>query len=110
MALSRSLSSGAHSRSPLAPGHDAAARTLWRAVGRDEAGYANGSVRALGSRGPQARGFEMRPGLLRTIAADRADIEAVALGKRARHARFNRRRKSGKDGQRGSNKRGNSDG
>jgi len=52
----------------------------------------------------------MRPGLLRTIVADRADIEAVGLGERTRHAGFNFRRKSGKDGESGSDKRGNSNG
>ena len=52
----------------------------------------------------------MRPGLLRTVAADRADIEAIGLGERPWHAGFDLWRKARQDGQSGSNERGNSDG
>ena len=49
----------------------------------------------------------MRPSLLRAVAAGRVDIEAVGLGKRARDAGFDLRRKARQNGQRGSEARGN---
>ncbi len=60
--------------------------------------------------GAQAGGLEIRPGLLRAVAADRADIEPVSLGKRLRHAGFDLGGKTGKNGERGGNERSNSDG
>jgi len=50
----------------------------------------------------------MRPGLLRAIAAYRADVQTVALGKGVGHAGFDLGSKSGQHGERGSDKRSNS--
>src|SRR5262249_40875813 len=65
---------------------------LRRAVRGDEAGLANDG-RAAG--GAEAGGLEIRPGLLRAVAADRAEIEAVALGERLRGRSFDGRGKAG---------------
>ena len=51
----------------------------------------------------------MRPGLLRAIAAYRADVQPVALGEGMRHAGFDLGCKSRKYGEGGSDKRRNSD-
>jgi hypothetical protein len=83
-------------------------RALWRAVGRDQAGFADG--RGLGPRDAQAGGFEMRPGLLRAIAAYRADVQPITLGEGVRHAGFDLGRKSRKYGEGGGDKRSNRDG
>ena len=80
---------------------------LRRAVGCDQARLPN---HGLGTRDVQAGSFEMRPGLLRAIAACRADVQPIALGKRLRHAGFDLWSKSGQHGQGGGDKRSNSDG
>ena len=80
---------------------------LWRAVGGDQTCLPN---RGLGTSDPQTGGFEMRPRLLRAVRADRADVEAIALGEGVRHAGLNLGSKSGKYGEGGGDKRSNSDG
>ena len=80
---------------------------LWRAIGCDQSRLPN---HGLGTRRAQAGSFEMRPGLLRAIAACRANGQPVALGKRLRHAGFDLRSKSGQHSQGGGDKRSNSDG
>src|SRR5262249_51784007 len=56
-----------------------------------------------GGGGAQAGGLEVRPGLLGAIAADRADIEPVALGQRLRDTGFNLWGKTGQNGEGSSN-------
>ncbi len=62
----------------------------------------------MSSRSPLA--IEIRPGLLRAVAAHRLDVEPVALGEGLRNAGFDLRSKTGKDGESGSDKRSHSDG
>ena len=52
----------------------------------------------LGAGGTQAGGLEIRPGLLRAVAAERTDIEPVGLRQRLRHAGLDLWGKSGKKG------------
>src|SRR5690242_18170813 len=80
---------------------------LRSAVGRNQASLAYGS---LGPGGTQAGRFEIRPGLLRAVGADRVIIEPVALGERLRSGGFDLRGKAGQNGQRGGDERGNCDG
>jgi hypothetical protein len=53
----------------------------------------------LGAGATQAGGFEIRPGLLRAVAANRVDVEPVGLGKRLRDAGFDLRGETGKNGE-----------
>jgi hypothetical protein len=76
------------------------------AVGGHEAGFPD---YRLGAGGAEAGGLEIRPGLLRAILADGADIQSVALGKGLRNAGFDLGGKAGQYGKRGSNERGSSD-
>ena len=85
---------------------EAERRGLWRAVSGYQPGFADHGLFAGNA---QAGSFEIRPCLLRAVAPDGADIKPVALGKRLRHAGFDLRGKSGKKGERGSDKRSNSD-
>ena len=62
----------------------------------------------LAAGGAEAGGFEIRPGLLRAVAADLLDVEAVALGERDGHAGFDLRSKTRKNGERGGNEGGGS--
>ena len=80
---------------------------LRRAVGGNQARFLD---RRLGACGAQAGRLEVRPGLLRAILADGADIEPVALGEGLRHAGFDLGGKSGQYGQRGGNEPSGSDG
>ena len=52
----------------------------------------------------------MRPGLLRAVTADRADVEPVALGEGVWNAGFDFGSESGKNGEGGCDKRSNSEG
>jgi hypothetical protein len=70
------------------------------AVGGHQAGFLHQRLRANGT---EAGSLKVRPGLLRAILADGADIEAVTLGKRLRHAGFDLGGKAGQYGQRGGN-------
>lgn len=74
-------------------------------VRRDEASDVNIS---LGAGAAEAGGLEVRPGLLRAIAADRLDIEPVGFGQRLRHTGFDCRRKAGQEGKGCSNTRSDS--
>ena len=56
-----------------------------------------------GGGGAQARGLEIRPGLLRAITANRMDIEPVALGERLGGGGFDLGGEAGQNGQRGGN-------
>ncbi len=78
-----------------------------RAIGGDQAGVPN---RSPGTRDAQAGGLEIWPGLLRAIAAHRADVHAVALGEGVRLAGFHLWGKSRKYGEGGSGKRSDNDG
>jgi hypothetical protein len=85
------------------------AALLRRAVGSDQAGVPNRALR-VGAGNTQARGFEIRPGLLRAVAPDGADVQPITLGKGVRHAGFDLWSKSRKNGESGSDERSNSDG
>ena len=78
---------------------------LWRAVGGHEPGFTN---HGLGAGAAQARRLETGPGLFRAFTANRAEIQAVALGKRLRHAGFDLRGEAGKYGEGCGNKRSSS--
>ena len=82
---------------PVKPNLEFVSRALWRAVGGDQPGFPD--HRCLGARDAQAGGFEIRPGLLRAVTADRADVEPVALGQGLRNAGFDLRSKTGKNGE-----------
>src|SRR5215831_4761732 len=71
---------------------------LRRAVGAHQPRLAD---RALAAGGAQAGRLEIRPRLLGAVAADRANIEPVGFGERLRHAGFDLRCKSGKNGEAG---------
>jgi hypothetical protein len=64
----------------------------------------------LGDGVAQAGRLEIRPGLLGTADADRADVEPVGLGQRLRRGSFDLRRKTREKGQGGGDTRGNGDG
>jgi hypothetical protein len=55
----------------------------------------------------QAGGFDVGPGLLRTVEGNLMDVEPVTLGQRRRHARFDLWGKPWKDGHSCSDKRSN---
>src|SRR5258708_15862736 len=76
--------------------------SLWRAVSGNQAGLAD---EAFGPGRAQAGRLEIRPGLFGAAAADGMDVEPVALGERLRHAGFDLRGKSGKNGEGGSGER-----
>jgi hypothetical protein len=82
---------------------------LRRAVGGDQTGLLDLS-RSAGTCNLQASGLEVRPGLLRAITPDWANVEPIALGKRVRDAGFDFRREAGKQGESDSDKCSNSDG
>ena len=65
---------------------------------------------ALEPASAQAGSFKVRPGLLRAILANAADIEPVSLGEGLGYAGFDLGGKAGKNGERGGDERGNSDG
>src|SRR5215213_7616022 len=77
-----------------------------RPVGGDQPGFAD---HGLAAGGTQARRFEIRPRLLRAVTADHLDVEPVAFGEGLRNAGFDLRRKTGKNGERSSNKRSDGD-
>ena len=92
---------------PEQPGSTKSVGRLWRAVGGHQTGFAD---HGLGAGDAQAGSLEIRPGLLRAVAADGADIEPVALGEGYRHAGFDLRGKAGKNGEGGGNERCDGDG
>src|SRR5258708_22442995 len=64
------------------------------ALGGNQAGFADGC--GLGGGVTQTGSLEIRPRLLRAIAAYRADVDAVSLGESHGHAGFDLRGKPGR--------------
>jgi hypothetical protein len=63
----------------------------------------------LGAGDAQTGGFEIGPGLLRTVAASRANVESIRLGEGLRYAGRDLRGESGKNGKGCGGKGGNRD-
>jgi hypothetical protein len=72
---------------------------LRRAVRGYQPGFPDAG--GFGAGNAQAGGFEIRPGLLRAIAANRVNVEPVGLGESLRHAGFDLWGKSGQNGEGG---------
>src|ERR1700692_3289828 len=81
---------------------------LWGAISGNQTRFAD--RRRLGAGNAQAGSFEIRPGLLRAVAAYRTNVEPVTLGEGLGCAGFNLRGEAGKNGERGSDERSNGDG
>jgi hypothetical protein len=71
-------------------------RSLWHAAGGHQTRLAN---LRLGTGDAHAGSLKIRPGLLRAIAANGADIEPVGLGERLGGGRFDLRSEAWKNGQ-----------
>jgi len=80
-----------------AEGKDA---SLWGTVGGNQARFADHGRRGgFGAGDAEAGSFKIRPGLLRAIPADRANVEPVTLGENLGYAGFDRGSKAGQNGQ-----------
>jgi hypothetical protein len=83
---------------------------LWGAVRGYQPGFPNGDFAArLVAGNAQAGGFEIRPGLLRAVAAGRVNVEPVALGEDVRHAGLDLGGEAGENGERCGNESSDSD-